>query len=219
MSESLDRIPHERAMAAARLLMEALEIREAQIVGSLRRLVSAVGDIEIVVPMPEVGAFDALFERIKERFDMPGLKPHPVPRQELEDKMLFGDCPSGTMVKPAAPPSLLLPTLGKVIKGAKPGFRYCQVCLQLSGEPRAVVNVDIFRYDQGDQGNRGWIELIRTGPADFGKQACIRWKQISGGFSKDGYPHNRQGFRIPVPTEQAAFDLLGWDWVPPERRR
>lgn len=213
MSEALDRIPRLRAEDAARRLMAELGIDPARslIAGSIRRELATVGDIELVVPMPDTPGIDPLFEHIAAKFTLPGVQPA---RTTAPEAALWGE-PAPAPVAIAAGPRL-----GHAIKGAKPGFRYCQLALQLTADPRAVVNVDIFRYDDGDQGNRGWIELIRTGPGDFGKAALQRWKSISnGGKSEGGYPHRPDGTRIPVPTERAAFELLGWAWVPPKARR
>ena len=109
--------------------------------------------------------------------------------------------------------------IGLAMKGAKDGFRYCQLNVPSKVCPDVAINVDIFRYDPGPMGNKGWIELIRTGPGDFSKRAVTRWTQLTMGHSEGGYPRYRDGVAIPVPTEEEAFKLLRWPWIEPWERK
>ena len=219
-----ERIPWERGMEAAKALIAELEIPDALIAGSLRRRVPMVGDIELVVPLP--GSFfqgiempmqppdgDPLLDRLNERFTAAVVSAEPSARKCAPPGLFVAAAETGKV-------AVLERCLGRAIKGVKPGFRYCQLEMPLRFEPRALVKVDIFRFVPGPMGNRGWIELIRTGPAELGQKACARWKYISrGGYSEDGFPHRADGTRLPVPTEMDAFELLGWDYIEPEYRR
>lgn len=217
MSQPLDRISRVRALAVAAELMRTLQLdpETTLIAGSLRRELETVGDIELVAPHPGDGE-DLTLELITRHFLMPA-RLVPVAAKAEKEVDLWAEAPASPPPPPV--PAAASPKLGHVIKGAKPGFRYCQLALPLIGGPRALINVDIFRYDPGPQGNRGWIELIRTGPGEFGKAALARWNRETNGYSKDGYPHLPNGIRVPVPTEADAFRLLKMNPVPPRARR
>ena len=78
------------------------------------------------------------------------------------------------------------------------------------------INVDLFICNRD---NFGLIYLIRTGSADFSKRMLARWKQVSGGgYSKDGYLHNRYELKIATFTEQEVFKCLEMDFIEPKDR-
>lgn len=195
-----ERIPIERALKACDYIRDQLAIPRCLVAGSIRRRVPMVKDIELVVPMPLEGAPDVLYDRIAVLFS-----PRPDPDAALN---LFtrAEPPAGKWI-------------GRVVKGHNERFRYCQLALRTGLEPQVDLNIDIFRYDPGEKGNRGWIELIRTGPDTFGRGACIRWKTLSNGRSDEGYPRHSDGTAVAVPSEEAAFQLLKWPWVEPWDRR
>lgn len=210
----------EHALRAVELLRNELQIDRCLVAGSIRRRVRMVKDVELVCPRPADGQADPLLERIREKFLIPGWHGE-------EEKYLEPVPDTGGLFAPAAPktrpavrirPNPLAP-IGLAMKGAKDGFRYCQLNVPSKVYPDVAINVDIFRYDPGPMGNKGWIELIRTGPGDFSKRAVIRWTELTGGHSSEGYPRYRDEKPIPVPTEEEAFKLLRWPWIEPWERK
>jgi len=98
--------------------------------------------------------------------------------------------------------------IGVVQKGMFPA-RYTQ----LMG---TICNVDIFWCDKRTYG----LNLfIRTGSAQFAKDALVHWKKITnGGYSEGAILHLADGTPVPTPTEQVVFEALKCKWVPPEKR-
>lgn len=66
--------------------------------------------------------------------------------------------------------------------------------------------------------NAGLILLIRTGSAEYSQAVVTHAKRI-GKPCKDGYLWDTLGRRIPTPTEESVFAVLGLQWVAPEQRR
>lgn len=63
--------------------------------------------------------------------------------------------------------------------------------------------------------------FIRTGSVQFAHRALCHWKESTrGGFAHEArlWPGGSGEVPIPTPTEEAVFEALGWDWVPPEKR-
>lgn len=195
MSEGVT-IPLAKAEATAAWLIDQLAIPDARIVGSIRRRRPYVHDIDLICPMPR-GSNDLLHQRVLERFSTG------------EPDGLFGLKEEGVG-----------DGLGALLKGRKRMTRIMCMSLISQIDPTRSIPVQIHRHAPGPAGNRGWIELIRTGPLEFGRRALARWKVVSdGGWSKDGYPHASNGARVSVPDERAAFGLLHWRYIEPERRR
>lgn len=211
------KMPIAYAINGIKHLVTTLEIGEHLVAGSIRRRAPWVKDIEIVLPAPAKDEPDPLLDKIRATFTIDGYH-----GAEYEEKFVSQECllgPPETYKVRRRRPTLERPA-GVVVKGANPGFRYCQLRLAGVADPTMFINVDLFRYDQGDGGNRGWIELIRTGPSDFSQKALAQWKRVSGGgWSKDGYPRRPGDIPVPVPTEARAFELLQWAWVEPWDRR
>jgi len=186
------KIPRGLAEDAAEHLVKELKLTEHLVAGSLRRGRTMVHDVDFVVPMPanRSGA-DPLHDRIAELFMSPA-----------ETASLFGESRMGK-------------TVGVQVKGVKPGFRMCQLEVGIRG---GVIGIDIARYDGGPIGNRGWIEMIRTGPHDFAAWMLGQWKRATEGRSEGGYPTTRDGQRVACPTEVRAFALCGVDYIPAEQR-
>lgn len=107
-------------------------------------------------------------------------------------------------------------TIGSVVKGWKPGFAYCQLMLDAP-----AVKVDIFRYQPG---NRGWIELMRTGPADYSERVLTEWKRKCGTLGTDtkgsdkGFLVDSMGNPRHTPTERGVYELIGIPFVEPKDR-
>ncbi|MCE2968021.1 MAG: hypothetical protein ACK5WB_00190 [Phycisphaerales bacterium] len=161
-------------------------------VGSLRRGLPVAGDLDYIAPRP---ALDAQGRPMEADALYAVLSEHFYPAEE-----------------PARDTRL-----GTAVKGLKPGFGMCNLLLELKSPKPALLPIQIHRFWPGPQGNRGWIELIRTGPAEFGKAAMFRL-QNRGLKSREGFPHDRRGVRIAVPSEAVAFDLLGLPYLEPAHR-
>jgi ParB/RepB/Spo0J family partition protein len=111
---------------------------------------------------------------------------------------------------------------GAALRGLKPGFRSCELLVELlrksTGEWHSLP-VQIHRYTPQ---NRGWIELMRTGPSELGILFLERWKKVYGlgdsEASRSGHLRNSYGDIVPVRTEEEAFEKCGIPYVPPDRR-
>jgi len=167
-----------------------------EVVGSVRRKCDQVGDLELIAPMPDSTIGDDLCRRLCELLEDP--------------KDLFSASRTSQ--------------IGRVISGLKLGFRTCSFTIRLGAEPKVELNVQIYRYDAGPTGNRGWIELMRTGPVDFGKAFLSRWKAERGmaspaiPASRNGYLLSPNGEAIATPTEVDALKLAGLRYIEPEER-
>jgi hypothetical protein len=166
------------------------------IVGSVRRNCPDVGDLEFTAPLP-AGDADPLYDKISGTL---------IPTEGLG---LF-DCAD-------AEPS----RIGWANRGFKPGFAAASITVK--HRIIGMIAVEIYRYTGGDQGNRGWVEIMRTGPRDFCTYFLDRWKTRHG-IARDKHAlvenqlRDMHGYVIPVPTEARAFELAGMDWVEPDRR-
>lgn len=226
--------PHGDLMVVASWFLRSVLATDGYIVGSLRRCPECAArgipkhraaprcafttkDIDLLAPMG--GATDGVYTRLQRVVDLHD--------QAVQPMLIQGERTS----------------FCTIVKGMKPGFREVSFILDLFRAetnrpdfPREIMSdlwwkqagmhllpVQIFRYDPGAEGNLGWIQLIRTGPNrqdDPWGQACLaRWKDVSGGGkSEGGYPHDKEGRRIAVPTEEAAFAMLNMPFIPPHQR-
>jgi DNA polymerase (family 10) len=77
------------------------------------------------------------------------------------------------------------------------------------------LNVDIFTADRR---NWGMAPVVRTGSADFNRRVMGRFRRL--GMKGHAYAGvtDQHGNDIDCPDEETVFRLLGWPWVPPERR-
>lgn len=169
------------------------------VVGSVRRRKPDVGDLEMIAPWCEP-AKDWVYRGIAESMQAEGI---------------FAGSESERPV-------------GFPLEGLKPGFRACSLSISMvdsqSGEP-ATLKVQVFRYEPGERGNRGWIELMRTGPPEFGRWFLGRWKKAfdipfgeAGKASDKGYLVDRHLKPVFTPTEQDCFRILRLPHVAPEQR-
>lgn len=203
------RIPLARAVAAAQMAMQAwgMQSPACAIVGSVRRRRAEVGDLEITAPVPEVM--------------LKALDPFADPEPVTEDNdPLFARIASTTRNEP----TLFNPTppapLARVVRGLEPGFLACSLELRLTHAPSVTVPVQIYRYFPA---NRGWCQLMRTGPTEFGMDFLVRWKARfgiagEGKASIDGHLVDSYRARVPTPAEEDCFRLCGLAFVPPEER-
>jgi len=185
----------------------------AVVVGSVRRGLPEVGDIELIVPVQEVrqrgdDQIDYLFNRINGSMSNPWVDP------KAKERSMF-DPPEPVTERVIEPePDQII---GEAIRGLKPSFLSASLLLRPLG---LEVPCQLYRYTPQ---NRGWIELMRTGPADFGRLFLIAWKRRwniphEQQASIDGHLVDREGKAVHVPDERAAFDLCGMEFILPEAR-
>jgi DNA polymerase/3'-5' exonuclease PolX len=181
----------------------------AVVVGSVRRGLPEVGDIELIVPVQEIrqrgdDQIDYLFNRINGSMSNPWVDP------KAKERSMFD--PEPLVIEPE--PDQII---GEAVRGLKPGFLSASLLLRPLG---LEVPCQLYRYTPQ---NRGWIELMRTGPADFGRLFLIAWKRRwniphEQQASIDGHLVNRDGEIVHVPDEHAAFSLCGMEFILPESR-
>lgn len=174
--------------------------------GSIRRRRPDIGDVEIIAPMPRAAnpecvqsSEDRLFRELNLCVSNPWVD---------GSGSLFAEKPDTSRA------------FGMAVRGLKPGFKACSLCLRAYG---VEVGLDVFRYDAL---NAGWVKLCRTGPGEFGQWFLGRWKERMGipvgdparKASVDGYLVDARGQIVPVATEEEAFRLIGANFVLPERR-
>lgn len=177
-----------------------------EVVGSIRRRRSDIGDIEIIAPMPRAA--------------------DPEKVQSSEDRLFreLNLCVSNPWVDGSGSLFASAPdtsrAFGQAVRGLKPGFKACSLKLAAYG---VEVGLDVFRFDAH---NAGWVKLCRTGPSEFGQWFLGRWKERMGipvgdpkrQASIDGYLVDDRGQIVPVATEEEAFRMIGANFVPPDRR-
>ncbi len=181
-----------------------------EVVGSVRRELPHVGDIEVIAEIPAMAIRknprpqdDPLFVAINTTMHNPWIANAGgglfEPRMEV--------CPSEQR-----------PCIGKAVRGLRPDFRACSLEVDPWGK---TIPLQVYRYTPI---NRGWITLMRTGPSEFGQWFLGQWKkrwmiQPDHQASVDGYLVDRTGKVIDTPTETEAFRLCGLEWIPPQNRQ
>lgn len=191
------RLPLAMAQDAARALMILwnMPADSCMVVGSVRRGREEVGDLEFTARMPVDKDRDELYRSISGTIRTDGL---------------FGD-------------ETRRRTFGEAVEGFKPGFKYCSLNMTMvRGDESYPIGVQIHRYAHGDS-NRGWIEIMRTGPSEFGQIFLSRWKKHHGipqdkQASIEGFLVDAGGQRVSVPTEVDAFHLCGLQFIDPAKR-
>lgn len=181
-----------------------------EVVGSVRRELPHVGDIEVIAEIPAMAMRkdarrqdDSLFAAINATMHNPWVE----------------DVKGGLFdVRPESQPIEQLPRIGKALRGLRPGFRACSIELDPWGK---TIPLQVYRYTPT---NRGWITLMRTGPGEFGIWFLGQWKKRwminqDRQASVDGYLVDRTGKVIDTPTEADAFRLCGLEWIPPQNRQ
>lgn len=196
------RIPLEKAKAVARWLAEKWSMTEETgclVVGSVRRERKDCGDLDFIAPLPPDEDHDALYDAIGTSMGL-----------FTNKKGLFGGSATPGCVK------------GTVVKGFNPMFKSLQ--LLITGASGAQIPVQIERYTPGPQGNRGWKEIMRTGPAEFGEALLTQWKAICGTMgtptpgSQKGFWVDENSLEIPTPTELHCFQRARCLWLNPTTR-
>lgn len=235
-SSPLSLIPPQRAANAAKWLIRRLDctvepphaggagdmgLFTIALAGSLRRGTHGVGDADLLAEMPPCegrgSEGDPLYEAIAKAFGDP---------KAAEKAPLFG--PATAQTQTPAGVSI------HVESGLAVGFGRCRLLFELPGSPEQLsgwaepytLKVEIHRYTPGPNGNRGWKEMIITGPGansdreiGWGEMMLTRWKRRNpGGRSHQCWPVYADGSREPVPTEARAFELVGLRWIDPKHR-
>ncbi|MDX2147592.1 MAG: hypothetical protein SFZ23_08730 [Planctomycetota bacterium] len=213
-----------RARSVAQTLMHGwgMLAPHCAIVGSIRRESPLVHDIDLIAPLPsDPEATDWLYEAIAHDSE-PAAEPEPKPRQD--GMGLFA-----ATVAPAEPQPKSLGKRCRVVRGVRKGFLACTVEVRVrmgpgSHEPFGTLQLQVFRYVPGLHGNRGWVELMRTGPAEFGRDFLVLYREtqrIPNGqpASRDAFLLDSSGQSVPTPDEQACFNLIGRPFIEPKNRK
>jgi hypothetical protein len=233
-ASAISRIPYERAERNVHWLAKQLGLTieprhdgtagdmglsTVAVAGSMRRMRKDIGDIDLLAELPPCDGRgtqgDPLHDKLVEIFGDP---------KATEKNDLFTTPPS------RHPASLV----ARVTGGLAIGFKKVTLEIDLPGKPDApagwaepyTLKVEIHRYTAGMWGNRGWKEMIITGPGagndqevGWGEMMLARWKRRNrGGRSHQSYPVYADGTREAVHTEKRAFELVGLNWIPPEDR-
>lgn len=192
MSEG-PRIPLPVARQAANKLMQLWGMAEPAclVVGSVRREKPDVGDLEFIAPHRD-GPYDTLFDLINATC--------------VDSEGMFASKP--TKERFAVPE-----------RGVKRGFRALSVVCHMTRQDgeKWTIPVQVNRYGAG---NRGWVEIMRTGPDEFGRLFLHTWKEKWGGSkgSVEGYLVDARGNRVSAATEAEAFEKCGLPFVEPRDR-
>lgn len=192
------RMPITLALAAAEVLAREWKMSTpaCEVVGSARRGRLEVGDLEFLTPLPpDPKRDDPLYEAI-------------LATCNGQPQQLFGE---------------QRPQFTEVVEGLKRGFLLASLRVQLrlgaEGEAPAIVPVQIFRYTPE---NRGWQQIMRTGPREFGIWFLQEWKRQfgiqSGPASVDGHLVDSYLKRVPVADEHECFAKIRHEFIPPEQR-
>lgn len=197
MSVNANRLSLEEAKAAATCIVGlwGLHTPDVLLVGSARRQRESVGDLEFTCRRPAECERDVLFEAMSPTVRLGGLFAADDERPEV---------------------------VAEALRGFSPHFGYADLIVDLTrtdGHPFRV-RVQIHRWDP-DGLNRGWIEIMRTGPVEFGMWFLKAWKRrwdLKGEASIDGRLVDGAGQQVPVRTELEAFKAAGMNYVEPDRR-
>lgn len=172
-------------------------------VGSIRRQVEYVGDVDLIAPLPDFQgkrptfATDPLFVAVNKTMTNALQDPDPAAGG------LFGGDP--------APQTTIV---GEAIEGLKPGFKAASLRVICPNGLR--IPVQIFRYTPESY---GWIKLMRTGPSEFSQAFLSAWKRVhginNGQGSIEGHLVDVTGKVVPVCDEAAAFRMVGWPFIEP----
>lgn len=178
-----------------------MDERHCPAVGSFRRGLPDVGDVELLAPLPARGEDDGVYEHIARncpRVANPGLF-EGSPRRDDNDQFC------------------------QALRGLKPHFLEAALRVTLreaaTGQDYSIP-VQIYRYHRE---NRGWIEVLRTGPAGFGKAILARWRMVHGlpsdvKCSQDGYLQLGSGRPATTHSEDDVFRLADLPFIAPWQR-
>ena len=77
------------------------------------------------------------------------------------------------------------------------------------------VPVDVF---SASIENWGMSLVVRTGPKEFNVRMMSRFRELGMKGHAYGGVTDQEGNELDCPDEETVFRLLGWPWMPPERR-
>ena len=77
------------------------------------------------------------------------------------------------------------------------------------------IPVDVF---SSSTNNWGMSLVVRTGSKDFNVRMMARFRELGMRGHAYGGVTDQEGNEIECPDEETVFRLLGWSWMPPERR-
>ena len=77
------------------------------------------------------------------------------------------------------------------------------------------VPVDVF---SASTENWGMSLVVRTGPKEFNVRMMARFRELGMKGHAYGGVTDQEGNELDCPDEETVFRLLGWSWMPPERR-
>jgi hypothetical protein len=193
------RLSCEWALGAARVLFErwGMHPSACAIVGSVRRRLQEIGDLDIIAPLPPAGHGDPLYESI-----------------------------DATVIKPAAKAALwemggLEERFVEVKSGHNRYFKSLSVIAHLEADGITYpIPVQVSRYTPQ---NRGWMEIYKTGPREFGMWYLLRWKEHHGipdhqAASVGNHLRTAAGEIVPLESENDCFRILSIAAVPPQDR-
>lgn len=196
------RLPLGWAVAAAGVLFErwGMHPSACSIAGSVRRRCAEVGDLDLLAPLPPAAMRDELYEAIDRTVIVPDAA-----------AKLFREGPDPFV---------------EVKTGHKPHFKTLSVIAHLEatgedGQPRSYpIPVQVNRFTRE---NRGWMELYKTGPRDFGVWFLVKWKERFGIPTHqkaciENHLRDQGGSIVPVATEADCFRLAGLTHFPPQER-
>lgn len=106
--------------------------------------------------------------------------------------------------------------IGERVRGVHEGFKSCSFTVKPPVDLwREYVAVQVYRYTPD---NRGWIEALRTGPMEFGRDVLVPALKRAGYQAREGVIWSKHG-QMSVRSEQSLFHLLGMKWVEPQDRK
>lgn len=202
-------MPIATAMPAAKHLRDLWFTGEpSMVVGSLRRSKAEIGDVDILVMMPDFKAGEKLKPEADRHYLRISRFLRPAPEQAPS---LFGE-----QVEREAK------TIGVAVEGLKPGFKACN--LRIDGIANTPpFSVQVFRATAE---SIGWAVVERTGPTEFGIMFLAKWKERWGipigdpnrKASRDGNLLDAEGNVVPVRSEKEAFEKCGLTFADPRQR-
>lgn len=200
------RMSLEWGLAAAQELFRRWQLNPSSclVCGSVRRRKSEIGDLDIIAPLPELRNADELYRTIDRTVIVP------------QEKV-------GLFIEQQTPKFV------EAVSGLKPYFKSASLVVHLEGTDRAsgqsrdfAIPVQINRYTEA---NRGWMEIYKTGPREFGVWFLVKWKERWGiplgrdsKASHENHLRDNQGGIVPVRDEAEAFAKCGIAHIAPEDR-
>ena len=77
------------------------------------------------------------------------------------------------------------------------------------------IPVDVF---SSSTKNWGMSLVVRTGPKEFNVRMMSRFRDLGMRGHAYGGVTDQEGNEVGCPDEETVFQLLGWPWIPPEKR-